>query len=124
MGDNIVELTINDGTNSATCKSIVKIVNALGIIGDSLEKDKSNYLKLYPDPASDELTIDMNMHDNGPIQLKITNIAGQMIYEQEFGKVKGIFKKNINIKDIATGIYFVKIITSNDIMNRKFVIER
>jgi len=75
-------------------------------------------LKVYPNPANENLTIET---DPLPIQarMKITKIDGEEILNQQ---IKGT-KTVIRIDNLSSGVYFVKIISDNRNLVAKFLKE-
>ncbi len=72
----------------------------------------NNSFSFYPNPASTHLTIDSK---TAIIRLEIIDITGKTI--------KSFTPKNntINVADIPSGIYFIKLIGENNTVSKKFV---
>jgi hypothetical protein len=77
----------------------------------------TDIIRIYPNPASDILTVENTANQNEYIS--IYNIQGQLILEYpiEQGKSK------INIKGLTKGVYIIKIYSSNNESLTKFVKE-
>jgi hypothetical protein len=72
-----------------------------------------NMIQLYPNPATSSL----NITSTNPItQITITNLLGQTLYTQNYNTQK----VQIDVADLPTGVYFIKINASEV---RKFVKE-
>ena len=86
--------------------------NHLGI-----EKNDKATFEMYPNPATDILNIKIG---EGEIQkIKITNVNGQLIFDQKFNNQKEI---QISLSFFQNGIYFVKIFDDKDnISNLKLI---
>ena len=82
------------------------VYNPVGIS----ENHAINY-KIYPSPASDHLTISTNDTKNIPVNVKIYNLTGQEVYNENYLNVSN---HNINLTAFKEGMYFVKI-SSNSI---------
>lgn len=73
-------------------------------------------VNIYPNPAKDLVHINTSS-DVEKIQL--IGISGQQIFEQNtFGN-----QTSINVAEIETGIYFVRIFSPSKVITRKLVIE-
>lgn len=70
-------------------------------------------ISFYPNPATTSLTITST---NKISQLTITNLLGQTVYTHEYNTQKA----EVNVADLPTGVYFIKI---NGSEVRKFVKE-
>ena len=82
-----------------------------------------NSWSVQPNPLQDQqLSIIVNANENFNASLKITNLEGQIIYE-DFGNtfVSGINKKIINTQIVSKGIYFISIETATGVSHRKLV---
>jgi len=64
-------------------------------------------VSVYPNPATETLNIKLGISQNYSIQ--VVDIAGKILISKE-GKSSSV---TINIKDIAKGVYFVKVQTNN-----------
>ena len=71
---------------------------------------------IYPNPASEKITIELPFNKKSKVQ--IINVVGEVILEEEITS-----SKTISIENIASGIYFARIINDNNFSSvRKFVI--
>ena len=78
-------------------------------------------LTIYPNPASENLTISFNSIHQKEISLKIYNSSGQEVLSQQITGAS----KTIDISQFADGIYFVRAITENQIVhNEKIIIQK
>jgi hypothetical protein len=63
-------------------------------------------LKLYPNPASDILTVEVpESQQKGVVRLKITNISGILLYEQTYTRQNQSL--SIDIDFLLPGVYFI-----------------
>ncbi|MEO5570366.1 MAG: T9SS type A sorting domain-containing protein [Bacteroidia bacterium] len=76
-------------------------------------------LSVFPNPAQDIFTIELNSTKQKIIHLQILNVFGAIIYDEQIQNSGSGFSKKINLKEIAVGIYFIK--AGNEV--RKFVKE-
>jgi hypothetical protein len=80
----------------------------------------SSEIKIYPNPASDKITIEIKSQNiaNSSL-LSVYNIQGQLIFD------KPIFQRstNIDISTLARGVYIVKLTTNKNIEVSRFVKE-
>jgi hypothetical protein len=49
------------------------------------------------------------------------NIAGQVIYSDELNQFIGAYKKPISLHENAAGIYYLQIITNDEVINKKII---
>jgi hypothetical protein len=62
-----------------------------------------------------------NYSDNASI--KIFNILGGLVYQDNFEFVLGSNKKLINLNDVKQGVYFVEIKSKAGVFSKKLIIE-
>ena len=96
-------------TDSLTCNTLADII----------ENDFNNNIDIFPNPASDEIQITGNK--NSVNSIEICNLLGEKIYSYT-GTIYH-FPITINIKNIPSGLYFVKIKTEKRELIKKFVKE-
>lgn len=66
-------------------------------------------LNLYPNPANNQLTVNMNAENAGDETVSIYDAAGRVLQSQSMILVKGINKKVLDISLLSKGIYFIKL---------------
>lgn len=95
--------------NSDTAKKLVaKLVtynNFNNCINIGIKEITENStIKIYPNPASDILTIKSEENDFENSLIEITNPLGQVV-------LKAVYSGNVNVSDIPKGLYFLQIET-------------
>lgn len=127
--------TISDINSSGTVQGLVpgadtiiySVSNACGIVstffpflvrsydechtGVNALSDPGNDLKIYPNPANDELNISSQ---NKIASIAITNLVGQTLYTHECSKQQ----VRVDVAGLPDGVYFIKV---NGTEVRKFV---
>jgi hypothetical protein len=101
-------------TSIVKARSNVKNNRGIGINNFT----NSNQIKIYPNPANNELLISLSKNCNNS-QILIMNVLGETI--------KNISTTNtetkINISEIENGVYFVKVNTNGSSFLQKLVIQ-
>ena len=75
--------------------------------------------ELYPNPASEKLTISFTSIHQKEISLKIYNAFGQEVYSQQIPNET----KTIDISHFTDGMYFVRAITDKQIYDKKIIVK-
>ncbi|HEC44111.1 MAG TPA: T9SS type A sorting domain-containing protein, partial [Bacteroides sp.] len=105
---NITVTVTDDGTgllsDTETYTLTVNDLNETFI--DEVENKIS--FKLYPNPAIEELTIDLENPENKELQLEIYSYAGAAVYSEPI-----IHGKTVIISEFSAGLYFVRITGEN-----------
>ena len=91
------------------------IVNTIGL--DDIDGDKIQF-SIYPNPNKGEFVVDLNSAEKSNLELVITNISGQILYNK-----KNIENKvNINLPNIQNGNYIIMIKDNEKVVGSKQII--
>jgi hypothetical protein len=108
-----VEVTNKDGCSNISDPLYVEIISV-----DNYEGEFG--VRIYPNPANDELVVDISSNQNVDILLDLTNILGNSLFKHREVS-NGRFSKNINIEGLSSGLYFIRIMINNQVYHRKIV---
>jgi hypothetical protein len=79
-------------------------------------------LQIYPNPASERLTINYQLSTNSHVSIKVYDIMGREVDESGIMNYElGINKINYDVSKLLSGVYFVKLSTDNALKVVKFV---
>ena len=82
--------------------------------GISENGNKINSINLYPNPLSNEATVDVNLNESTTVVITLYDIAGKIAVNVFKGEMNsGINIIKINTSDIPAGIYYTTIVTNN-----------
>lgn len=101
--------------NGSSCS--IKLIGGSIVLGMG-EFENNDFAKFYPNPASDLITIETS--ENATIEL--ADISGREIILKS--TINANQKKEINIQNLISGIYFVKIYTDKFVSIKKIVIDK
>jgi hypothetical protein len=73
--------------------------------------------QVYPNPVSSMLNLDLTFAENGNYLVQITDLRGKVILQKSLEAQKGYLREAINVSDLASGAYFVRL---NDLGGRQF----
>jgi hypothetical protein len=89
---------------------------------DKAERD--NLIKsVYPNPAQNQVNIDLNMEQSENVDVSIFNTLGQIVINKQFGSLNGANTLKINLGNLSQGIYFVKIQVGNKIYTKPLTVK-
>ncbi|MDX9891214.1 MAG: T9SS type A sorting domain-containing protein [Bacteroidales bacterium] len=91
--------------------------NAEGIKDNTLSE-----LKLYPNPASNNVTIQLMSKESSNATLKVTNIMGQVVYTENVSVETGNNQHTINVSSFGAGFYLVNIYTTAGSTTQKLIV--
>jgi len=85
-----------------------------------IEENTLQNVKIYPNPASDKLHIDLNKTVFNNFNIKIFDCIGNLLKTSEFKPKENL---EIDISELNPGMYFIEMITDNKNSVSKFVKE-
>ena len=86
--------------------------------------DISEKQLLYPNPASEFVYLNFNSDTEGLVNIQIVNSIGQLVKQHPLNIIKGHNQVKIQVSDIKSGMYLLRINKGELNMTRKFVIAR
>ncbi|HRI20421.1 MAG TPA: T9SS type A sorting domain-containing protein, partial [Panacibacter sp.] len=78
-------------------------------------------LKVYPNPAKDQVFVLFKMQNTGKAALRITDISGKIVYSNIVHENQDTGIAGVNISALNKGMYYVLIITGNDTQRTQFL---
>ena len=83
---------------------------------------KNSDINIFPNPATDAVTISLSNKLTGSETVEIYNITGKLVMRNLFKDLEGTsVSKSMNISELNTGVYFVYITGAGDSKIRKLV---
>ena len=112
-----VTLIVSNNCGSDTLRQIVTNINT-GI------KNTSNLrgLEIYPNPSNGLFTVDIVTAKITDVQLTLYNVQGKLINHEQFEQISEL-KTDIDLKDQAKGLYYLKIKAGDEVSVKKIVIQ-
>jgi len=111
-GNQLVFLTLDcDGSkNLASYVSFIHIDEAL-----SIDESRNALFKFYPNPASDQITV----NSDGLASIQIQDLSGRIVYADTSKNTH-----SISLSNIPNGLYLITVIQGNKTSTQKLVITR
>lgn len=82
----------------------------------------SNELKLYPNPTTGDLTIEIGEYNHKNAVITVTNLLGQTVYNEKLNTVSGsVLKHQFNLSFITAGMYCISISNDNTLLTKTFI---
>ncbi|MCF8367096.1 MAG: T9SS type A sorting domain-containing protein [Bacteroidales bacterium] len=118
MGSVIYSVLVTNA-NDCTGESDIEIVfdPCLGI--DEMNGELN--LSVYPNPASSILNINISGISES-VEYTLLNYQGSKVYNERIGQLNGFSNRQLEISDYASGIYYLRLKTNDDVIIRKVVI--
>ena len=111
-----VDDKLNSSSNYYRLKQIdqdgkSKYSNVILLKGDKISNVKMT--ALYPNPATDEITVSIDAPSNEKIVLMVTDIYGKQLMTNKITVESGTNISTLKVNHLASGTYFVKMIVEN-----------
>jgi hypothetical protein len=102
------QVTIIDSRGCAVHGEV--IVKA--ILCDDLIRESEGSARVYPNPATDRITIELPLAENNEhIMVKVVNGLGQTVVEQLKAEMAGERMIQLSVNELQPGIYFIQLIS-------------
>lgn len=85
------------------------------------EYSVTNEVFVYPNPAKDQITVDILLAKNEDVQIEVLNLAGQLIYKKQLAGFD-FYSQKIDLLSTAKGVYMVNVKTETTTVTRKVVL--
>jgi hypothetical protein len=111
-------------TSQPTGSSVVYIDNVFfseGVGASVQDQAQFNTFKLYPNPATGNVNMDIDMRNGNILSYSLNSITGQSILS-ELVNAKRV-SKSINTSAMESGIYFLNVVTDNGSYAERLIIQ-
>ena len=85
---------------------------------------KLSDVNLYPNPASSYALLSYNLKTKSSVKIEVKNVLGKTIevISNEKTLLAGTYSNEINTSKYSKGVYFVNIISNNNILSEKLIV--
>lgn len=108
--------------NGCTSTSVIK-VTVINCNKQYSSSEPSDNIRIYPNPSNDIFNIELNDYKGKEVNIIIQNITGQEVMNNKWNIETEKFLGNINLRIFSKGIYFLKVISNDDVIPAKIVLE-
>lgn len=95
-------------------------INSLKSEEPSIETGE--HVKIYPNPSDNYIIVDANLHDS-KVQMSILDIQGKAVWAQSYENREGHFNEKVNVNNLPSGIYILKIFEKGHVTTKKFTVK-
>ncbi len=79
--------------------------------------------EVYPNPARDNATVKFSTASAGQYQIEVIDVLGQGVLSTEGTAVEGVNMIDLNLKNVAKGVYMLNIMSENITQQIKMIIQ-
>lgn len=112
-----------DGNQIGVYNNTNEISQGLWLDPTSIADNTLEGMKLYPNPASDHLTVAISSAENASADVMVYNLMGQMMYSQNVVLHTGNNVLNVNISNLNAGVYMVTVRTQKGTSTQKLIVK-
>lgn len=116
-------------TVRASSDTLIRLANAhfnmsmtRGIISSVEENAFSKSISIYPNPATDVLNLQFPASSNNELRISLLNNAGQLVRTFELNGSQETTQ--LQLGDLANGLYFVKLVSNHEVAIKRLIIQR
>ncbi|MBI4931023.1 MAG: T9SS type A sorting domain-containing protein [Bacteroidetes bacterium] len=119
IGETFVDYSVIGGNYNT---SIGFLYASDAVTGIDEENFNNQIIRIFPNPTPGKFTLSMELTKSDDFEIKLLNVIGQVIYEENLGRVFGKYQKTIELNGYAKGVYTLELITKEGILNNKLII--
>ena len=82
-----------------------------------------NNLTIYPNPSRDVFNISFVSDEVQNLEMTITNVVGEAIYNADLDQFVGQFTKEVSLATYPKGVYFLQINTDKGMVTKKLTLQ-
>jgi hypothetical protein len=87
--------------------------------------DKLTSLQLAPNPASQEVWVQMELSASESLRYAVRDLTGRMVMEGDFGQLSaGSFAQRLEVSQLTAGMYLLEIRSDKGSRTQKFAVQR
>jgi len=108
--------------NTFDCMNADSIAVNIGMGANFIEAVATEEINIYPNPTSENVTINFGTEMAGHINVKIYNVAGSVVYSQFYSQIENS-RVVVETKSFESGVYFVELTENSKTITQKLIIE-
>ncbi len=117
-------LSFNTGSATKDFAAPKLSVHHTGTVGVAPTLSNKNSLRVFPNPANDNVKIQLSSEISGDATLTVQNLLGQTLLRQQVNLQNGLNEHSFNIGQLSSGIYLVAVESKGMREVKKLVVER
>ena len=99
-----------------------QLVSDSTIVIDVDEVEFPGETRLFPNPASSEVNLSLDLKQSANVQIEWRNMLGQTIHVEDIGQLgRGTHSQSFSVEQWPSGVYFMLIRANNSLRTLRFV---
>ncbi len=94
------------------------------VVSVDIESERAGDVTMYPNPAIDQINLDINLESSQEVNVDIFDSAGRLIQAKVISQrfPKGVYNAIIDISDLSAGVYNIMIKKDADVVSKKLIV--
>ena len=118
-----------DDMNITGCNNAARLDAPVAVDGEMQVVDQQiveifGSMDLFPNPTSDNLTVQFELIESSEVEVMITDLTGKVMQRQFIQRDAGSHQVKVDVSDLTPGMYLMHLINLNDNVSKKFVVTR
>jgi hypothetical protein len=126
QNDSLFRMNQNNSPNSVISVTVLNVNGNGNTTGIQNSFSQTEQISVYPNPAEQLFTLEVNgiPPTSKEGEISITNVLGGLVYSAREQVVNNSIGKQIDLKDVSDGAYFVHVLVGDKIYSRRIIIRR
>ena len=80
-------------------------------------------VKIYPNPATSNTTISLNLENEAQVEMKLIDVSGKTMAAKIYGSLNGSWSVNLNTSTFSAGIYLLELTIDGTKVTKRLIVE-
>jgi len=119
----LADLEDGEGINTRDelLKRIIDFFEVTVSVEDQVSEELTDKLKVFPNPATDQLTLEFSLEQKSTVVIEIFDLSGRKISEISNNCHEGIHRIDYNVNGYSSGVYYVRMLAGEKVETIKWV---
>ena len=91
---------------------------------DGNETEQNNSVSIFPNPASDKITVNISSLTSKNADVKINDLMGKIVFSHQYNLEDGNASAEIDIADLSKGMYLIQIQNTEFLQTKKLFVTK
>jgi len=111
-----------NGSNTSTINTgYISQFTLTSVVGINPIKNPESEITVYPNPTSQNITVEMELKEAGNVEFSLYDLLGQSVYSDAVKEELRSVSKQISLSGLSEGTYILKIVAGNAVYHQKII---
>jgi hypothetical protein len=83
-----------------------------------------NALSIYPNPAFNSTTIDLDLEESSNVRIQVVNQLGQIVTQRDYGQMSGHYTFPVDLGNMPSGMYDIQIFVNDNYITKRLSVSK